>query len=80
MGILDGKIIVSKKDRVEASKDLLSSAIGEDSSVVTIFVGNGVNEEEYNLLSDFVSEINEDVECEIIEGNQDIYSYIICVE
>ncbi len=80
MGILDGKIIVSLKDRSESTKELLKSCLDEDSSVVTIFVGNGVSEEEQNELADFVSEINEDVECELIEGNQDIYSYIICVE
>ena len=80
MGILDGKIIVSLKDRIEATKKLLSSCIDDESSVVTIFVGVGVDESEKEELSNYVSEINEDVECEIIDGNQEIYSYIICVE
>ena len=80
MGILDGKIIVSLKDRIEATKKLLSSCVNEESSVVTIFVGTGVEESEKEELSNYVSEINEDVECEIIDGNQEIYSYIICVE
>ena len=80
MGILDGNIIVSKKDRVEATKDLLKEAVDEDSAVVTIFKGNGVSDSEAEELQNYISELNEDVECEVIDGKQEIYSYIISVE
>jgi len=80
MGILDGDIIVSKTDRLEATKDLLKASIDEDSAVVTIFVGKDVAESEVSAIEEFIPSVNEDVECEVVQGEQDIYSYIICVE
>ncbi len=80
MGILNGDIIVSKADRLESTKDLLKAAVDEDSAAVTIFVGNGVSEDEVNELNEFIPTLNEDVEVEIVEGKQDIYSYIISIE
>lgn len=80
MGICNGDIIVSIKSRVDATKELLKKSISDESSIVTIFVGNGVEEDEVSELSDYVAELNEDVEVEVIEGNQEIYSYIIAVE
>lgn len=80
MGICNGDIVVSVKERLEATKVLLENCIKEDSEIVTIFCGNGTDEDEINQLVEYCNEINEDVEVEIIEGNQDIYSYIIAVE
>lgn len=80
MGICNGEIVVSVKERLEAGKSLLEKCIDEDSSIVTIFCGSGTQEDEVKALSSYCEELNEDVEVEIIEGNQDIYSYIISVE
>lgn len=80
MGITDGEIIISTKEKKDALKGLLQSCISEDSQIVTFFCGKDVSEEEMSLLEDYCTEINTDVEVEIIEGQQDIYSYIIAVE
>lgn len=80
MGICNGEIVVSVKERLEAGKSLLEKCIDEDSSIVTIFCGTGTSDDEVKALSSYCEELNEDVEVEIIEGNQDIYSYIISVE
>lgn len=80
MGICNGEIVVSVKERLEAGKSLLEKCIDPESSIVTIFCGSGTQEDEVEALSSYCEELNEDVEVEIIEGNQDIYSYIISVE
>lgn len=80
MGISDGEIVVSVKERIEATKTLLEKIIDEDSEIVTIFYGANTTEEEVEILEEYIEELNEDVEVEPIEGNQDIYSYIIAVE
>lgn len=80
MGIANGQIIVSTTQRIEATKALLSECIKDDSAIVTFFYGSNVEDEEVSLLEEYCQEINKDVEVEIIEGNQDIYSYIIAVE
>ncbi|MGM9969139.1 MAG: DAK2 domain-containing protein [Anaeroplasma sp.] len=80
MGISDGEIIVSTKERNDALKELLSKTIKEDSEIITFFCGTDVQEDEINELEDLCLEINPDLDVEIIEGKQDIYSYIIAVE
>ena len=80
MGIANGDIVVSVKERINASKQLLDKIVNEDSSVVTIFFGKDVKDEEVNEVADYAQSLNEDVEVEVIEGGQDIYSYIVSVE
>ena len=80
MGILDGNIIVSKKDRIESTKELLKAAVDEETAVVTIFKGNGVEDSEAEELQNYISTLSEDAECEVIDGKQEIYSYIISIE
>ncbi|MBQ9124875.1 MAG: DAK2 domain-containing protein [Acholeplasmatales bacterium] len=80
MGIANGEIIVSTKERSDALKSLLEGCINDDSQVVTFFYGNDVSKEEADALEELALSINPDVDVEIIEGKQDIYSYIIAVE
>jgi DAK2 domain fusion protein YloV len=80
MGILNGEIVVSVKDRVEACKKLLESSIDSDSAVLTIFVGKEGSLDEASVFENYAQELNEDIEVEVIEGKQDIYSYILSVE
>lgn len=80
MGICNGEIEVSVKERLDATKILLDKCVNEDSSIVTIFRGVGTPDEEIEELKEHCTELNEDVEVEVIDGNQDIYSYIIAVE
>ncbi len=79
MGIFNGEIICSVKNRIEAAKQLLKSMVDKFSEIVTIMFGADVLEDEVNEIVDEVSNAFP-VEVEIINGGQDIYSYIISVE
>ncbi|MFA7417342.1 MAG: hypothetical protein WCZ19_02270, partial [Acholeplasma sp.] len=80
IGISKSKIIVSSSDRYETVTKLLGSMITESSEIATLFIGNGVSQDEIDSVVEFVSSINEDCEVETIDGKQDIYAYIIAVE
>lgn len=80
MGICNGDIVVSVLERLEATKEVLKQLITEDSAIVTIFYGNNIEESEAKLLEEYCVSLNEDVEIVVLEGNQEIYSYIIAVE
>ncbi|MGM9970900.1 MAG: DAK2 domain-containing protein [Anaeroplasmataceae bacterium] len=80
MGICNGEIVVSVVERIEATKEVLNQLINEDSAIVTIFYGNTIEESEALELKSYCENINEDLEVVVIEGNQEIYSYIISVE
>ena len=80
MGISKGDIIAVDKSRLETTKKLLQGIVDEDREIVTIFYGLDATEEELEALENFVYEINDSIEVELIEGKQDIYTYIIAVE
>ena len=54
--------------------------IGAESQIITFFCGSDITKEEQGLLEGLVARINPDCDVEIIDGKQDIYSYIIAVE
>ena len=80
MGIADGEIVVSTAKKEDALSGLLEKIIEEDSEIITFFVGADVTEDEKQLVEDVCLNINSNLDVEIIDGNQDIYSYIIAVE
>ncbi|MGN1343341.1 MAG: DAK2 domain-containing protein [Traorella sp.] len=80
MGIKEKEIIVSQKDKLETTKYLLSSLLDENSELVTIFTGEDVNEEESEIIEGYLLENYPDVEVEMIDGGQPVYSFIISVE
>ncbi|MFK3959335.1 DAK2 domain-containing protein [Guptibacillus hwajinpoensis] len=80
MGIADGKIIVSEKERLEVAKSLLSSMITENDEIVTIIYGEDTDQEEAESIVAYIEEQFDEVEVELHEGKQPIYSYIMAVE
>lgn len=80
MGIVDGNIVVTNPDRREAAIEMVKSMLDEDSEVVTIIYGEDGNKEEAEAIETAVSELDEDLEIEIHEGNQPVYPYLISVE
>lgn len=80
MGIVDGNIVVTNPDRKEAAIEMVKSMLDEDSEVVTIIYGEDGNKEEAEAIETAVSELDEDLEIEIHEGNQPVYPYLISVE
>ncbi len=80
MGITKGEILVSNPERIETAKALLADMIDENREIITIFYGNGTNEDEIELIVAYAKKLNPDIEVDLIEGKQDIYSFIIAVE
>lgn len=80
MGIANGEIVVSTKKQEDALVSLLNKLIDEESQIVTFFCGKDVKDEEKEALEELCQKVNENVEVEIIDGEQEIYSYIIAVE
>ena len=78
---LHGKSIVCcNPSKVEATKIMLDGMIDEMSSIVTLLVGEGATEEEVNGITSYIEKKFSDVEVEVVEGKQPVYSFIIGVE
>ncbi|TFH60532.1 DAK2 domain-containing protein [Peribacillus frigoritolerans] len=80
MGIAEGTIKVKDKDMTKAAKDLLSDMIDEDSEILTILYGEDATAEDVESLVAFCNENFEDVEVEVHNGKQPLYSYIFSIE
>ncbi|MEK3810681.1 DAK2 domain-containing protein [Bacillus sp. FSL R7-0685] len=80
MGILNGTIIGTSENQLSATKMLLSEMIGEDDEIVTILYGEDASQEEAEQLEAFLSEKYEEIEVEIHNGKQPLYSYIVSAE
>ena len=80
LGMVDGKIVVSKPDMMETLEETFAHMLDEDSEIVTIYVGEDGSEELANELAQALAEKYEDVEVEIHQGGQPVYPYLFSVE
>lgn len=80
IGLNDETILVADKSKLNALKSLVEKLIDEDDELVTIFAGEDVNDEEMDEVEQFFETSFPDVEVEVHEGNQPIYSFIVMVE
>lgn len=79
MGLKEKDIVISLPDKMEVTRQLLDQMVDEDSEIVTLIYGEDVNEEEATEISNYIEE-KYDVEVEVNNGMQPVYSFIIGVE
>lgn len=80
MGIYDGDIQATAKDKQETVKLLLTEMITDDDEILTVLYGEDVSEKEMDKLTTYLEKTYTELELEVHQGNQSIYSYIISVE
>ncbi|MGN1401707.1 MAG: DAK2 domain-containing protein [Bacillus sp. (in: firmicutes)] len=80
MGISEGKITNKNKDKLTATKELLENMLDEDSEILTIIYGEDVGEAEVDELVSFCEDHYPDIEVEVHDGKQPLYSFILAVE
>jgi len=80
IGIFEKDIVVDDPDKMNALMTLLDKMVDEDSSIITILVGQDVDEEQMNKVTEMISEKFADLDLDIRQGNQPVYSFLIGVE
>lgn len=80
IGICNGKIVTSQKQKLDAIKELLAEAKADAKDIITIIYGKDVTEEELNELTSYIESNYQDLEIDTINGQQDVYSYIFSIE
>ncbi len=80
MGLFESKIKVSDSSQQKVCTELLAAMIDEDSEIVTIFKGEDASDDEVDALVDFLENQYEDIEVEVQDGKQPIYSFMFAVE
>ena len=73
-------IIASGKDRKKVVFELLDKLFENDEKeLITLIVGEDKDDEEVREIEEYISE-HSDLECEVIDGGQPVYSYLIGLE
>jgi len=78
--IYDGDIVLTKKDLKSAAHALVKYMLEQGGSLVSIYHGEGATEETANELAKHINDKHSDVDVEVYEGKQPLYSYILSVE
>ena len=79
MGLFEKDIVVIEKDKMTACKKLIEKLMDDDSEVVTLLKGEDASQEECDELADFIEDTY-DVDVDVQDGGQPVYSFIIGVE
>ena len=80
IGILEKDIVIACKDKIEATKGLIEKMIDDCSSIITILYGADVNKEEANEIKKYVESTFPDLDIDLREGKQPVYSFLLGVE
>jgi len=80
MALSGKKIVATHPDKYKVAEMLLEQMIDEMTSIVTIIVGEGVEKGKLRKLTDKFEKKYGDVEFDVRQGDQPVYSFLIGVE
>jgi len=80
MGLVDNQIHTLGSDVNDVSAQVVADMVNEDSSVITIYYGEGVEEDQADELRERIEEACPDCDVEARYGGQPLYYYFISVE
>ncbi|WP_114165515.1 DAK2 domain-containing protein [Exiguobacterium sp. TNDT2] len=80
MAIAEKKIVASSASSLEAAKALVDALVDADDEIITILTGEGSSAEDVEALSAYIESKNDEIEIEVHDGKQPLYSYIFSVE
>ena len=80
IGIFEKDIVIDDKDKIQCVLGLLDKMIDDESSIVTLLVGEDVKQDEVEFVRSKFEEKYSDIDIDIRYGKQPVYSFIIGVE
>ncbi len=80
IGLYNGKISVCDKSAYDVAVKLMEMLVTDENSLITVFYGEGADEEEARTLADEFAEQYDLCDVEMHAGGQPVYSYILSVE
>ena len=80
IGIYEKDIVVDNPDKIETLMTLLDKMIDDESSIITVLVGQDVDDATMNSVAEKIGETYSDLDLDIRKGDQPVYSFLIGVE
>lgn len=80
IGIAHGDIVSVGSEVTEVTRELIEELVNEDHSLITLYYGEDVDEEDGEKLLKELEEEYEDLDIELVYGGQPLYYYLISLE
>ncbi len=80
IGLVEGRLCVAEDKLEDALGKLVSAALADEGELVTLYYGEGLDEHGAAALAASLEEQLEQVELELIRGDQPLYPFLISVE
>ena len=80
MAMVDNKLSLLGSDVSQVASDITDTMVTEDSSLITIYYGEDIDEADAQALRDALAEKYADCDVELQMGGQPLYYYLIAVE
>lgn len=80
IGLINDQIVQTGQDRDQLLLALLEKYVNEEASLVTVYAGDGIEEEGFNRLAKKVENCYSDLDVDFEFGNQPTYFYIFSIE
>lgn len=80
IGIAEGKLLSAGDSVNTVTTNMIEELVDEDTSIVTLFYGENITEDDANTLCDELCEKFEDIDIELYYGGQPLYYYLVSVE
>ncbi|MCZ0717185.1 DAK2 domain-containing protein [Aerococcus sp. YH-aer221] len=80
MGIIEKDIKVANADLDQATIATIEAMLDDDAELVTLIYGDQVQENDAQKIGQAIEDKYDDIEIEIVPGNQPVYHYLISVE
>jgi len=80
MGLDEHSVLTTGNNISDTTIDLISKMVGEDTSNITLFYGEGVSEEDAAALQSKLEEKFVSIDISMVYGGQPVYYYIISIE
>ena len=80
IGLIKGDILAVGQEVDKVSIDLIKDLVDEDSSLITIYYGKDVKEEDANSLLELLEEEFDEFDIELVYGGQPVYYYLFSIE
>ena len=80
IGLVDGRLCVASDTLEEALLQLVQQALQDDGELVTLYYGEQVDRQRAEAQAASLAESLEDVEVELVRGDQPLYPFLVSVE
>jgi len=80
IGLVDGRLCVASDALEDALVELVQKALHNDGELVTLYYGEQVDSQCAEALASSLEESLEDVEVELVRGDQPLYPFLVSVE